>query len=115
MSFVDPLGQWFMHGDPDRKCPSIVSMGSELMFPVSWLLFPEKTQKNFRWLKILRILLKSSVCIARVVNSQPMMVAGGDIHMGNVGLKNLYPDTTRYPLKKSKRTDNIIDFVHAIM
>jgi len=36
-------------------------------------------------------------------------------HMGNVGLKNLYPDTIRYPLKKSKRTDNIIDFVHAIM
>ena len=33
------------------------------------------------------MLLKSSVCIDRVVNSQPAMVAGGDIHMGNVGLK----------------------------
>ncbi len=77
-------------------------------------LFPENTPKNFRWLKILRILLKSSVCIAKIVNSQPVTVAGGG-HMGNAGLKNLYPDTIRYPLKKSKRTDNIIDFVHAIM
>jgi len=36
-------------------------------------------------------------------------------HMGNVGLKNLCPDKIRYSLRKSKRTDNIIDFVHAIM
>jgi hypothetical protein len=79
MSFVDPPGQWFMYGDPDRKCPSIVSMVSELMFPVSGNFFPKKTQKNFRWLKILRILLKSSVCIARIVNSQPVTVAGGAI------------------------------------
>jgi len=51
MSFVDPLGQWFMHGDPDRKCPSIVSMVSELMFPVSGHFFPKKPKKTSGGLK----------------------------------------------------------------
>jgi hypothetical protein len=53
-----------------------------------------------------------SKVLAKINSNAGLMLQA---HMGNVGLKNLYPDTIRYPLKKSKRTDNIIDFVHAIM
>jgi hypothetical protein len=50
--------------------------------------------------------------LAKISNDAVLMLQA---QTGNVGLKNLYPDTTRYPLEKSKRKDNIIDFVHAIM
>jgi hypothetical protein len=53
-----------------------------------------------------------SKVLAKISSDAGLMLQA---HMGNAGLKKLYPDTIRYTLKTSKRTDNIIDFVHAIM
>jgi hypothetical protein len=53
-----------------------------------------------------------SKVLAKISSDAGLMLQA---HMGNVGLKNLCPDSTQYPLRKSKRTNNIIDFVHATM